>query len=196
MTQKPSYENMSDEQLVQLSLKDENCYYYLIERYETKILRYIHRATNVNKEDSEDLLQEIFIKIYRNLNGFNQKLKFSSWIYRIAHNEIVRQYHKNKSRKTMFSLNDEDDAGNILSQLISDEDICNIYESREKATKVREILSQLPNKYQEVLVFRYFEGQSYKEISDILRKPPGTVATLINRAKLHFKKMAKRHHLA
>lgn len=196
MTQKPSYENMSDEQLVQLSLKDENCYYYLIERYETKILRYIHRATNVNKEDSEDLLQEIFIKIYRNLNGFNQKLKFSSWIYRIAHNEIVRQYHNNKSRKTMFSLNDEDDAGNILSQLISDEDICNTYESREKATKVREILSQLPNKYQEVLVFRYFEGQSYKEISDILRKPPGTVATLINRAKLHFKKMAKRHHLA
>jgi len=187
---------MSDEQLVQLSLKDENCYYYLIERYETKILRYIHRATNVNKEDSEDLLQEIFIKIYRNLNGFNQKLKFSSWIYRIAHNEIVRQYHNNKSRKTMFSLNDEDDAGNILSQLISDEDICNTYESREKATKVREILSQLPNKYQEVLVFRYFEGQSYKEISDILRKPPGTVATLINRAKLHFKKMAKRHHLA
>ena len=196
MTQKPLYENMSDEQLVQLSLKDENCYYYLIERYETKILRYIHRATNVNKEESEDLLQEIFIKIYRNLNGFNQKLKFSSWIYRIAHNEIVRQYHNNKSRKMMFSLNDEDDAGNILSQLISDEDICNIYESREKATKVREILSQLPNKYQEVLVFRYFEGQSYKEISDILRKPPGTVATLINRAKLHFKKMAKRHHLA
>ncbi len=53
---------MPDEQLVQLSSKDENCYYYLIKRYEAKILRYIHRATNVNKEESEDLLQDIFIK--------------------------------------------------------------------------------------------------------------------------------------
>ena len=83
------HENLSDLQLVKLSLKDHQNFRYLVERYEPLLLRYMRRIANVSKEEAEDLLQEIFIKVYKNLNGFDQKLKFSSWIYRIAHNEIA-----------------------------------------------------------------------------------------------------------
>ena len=81
---------MPDEQLVQLSLNNQDYFYYLMKRYEIKLLRYIKRLTTVSPEEAKDIIQEIFIKVYRNLNGFNPKLKFSSWIYRIAHNEIIK----------------------------------------------------------------------------------------------------------
>ena len=196
MDKKPSYETMSDEQLVQLSLKDQDSFYYLIERYEPKILRYIKRITNISPEESEDLLQEIFIKVYRNLNRFNRKLKFSSWVYRIAHNEIINQYRKKKSYSATIDSFAENDDTDYLSGFIGEAlDIDNDYISRENAEKVRAALAKLPDKYREVLILRYFEDQSYREISDILRKPAGTVATLINRAKSKFKKIAQQHQL-
>ena len=191
-----NYENLSDEQLVEISLKEQDCFYYLMKRYEPKILHYVKRITNVSKEESEEILQEIFIKVYRNLNGFNQKLKFSSWIYRIAYNEIINQYRKNKSYSSMISLNIEDDDANNMADLLRDTfDIQDNYITRENTEKVRETLTELPDKYREVLILRYLEDQSYNEISDILRKPAGTVATLINRAKSNFKKIAQRHQL-
>ena len=187
---------MSDEQLVQLSLKDQDSFYYLIELYEPKILRYIKRITNISPEESEDLLQEIFIKVYRNLNRFNRKLKFSSWVYRIAHNEIINQYRKKKSYSATIDLFTENDDTDHLAGFIGEAlDIDNDYISRENAEKVRAALAKLPDKYREVLILRYFEDQSYKEISDILRKPAGTVATLINRAKSKFRKIAQQHQL-
>lgn len=195
MKKKPSYKEFSDEELVQLSLKDQDCFYYLMKRYELKILRYMKRISNVSLEESEDILQEIFIKVYRNLNGFNPKLKFSSWIYRIAHNEIINQRRKNNTYSAMVTSNMEDD-NDDLSKFVCDalniDDICI---SGENAGKVRMALAELPDKYRKALVLRYLEDRSYNEISDILRKPPGTVATLINRAKLKFKKVAVRHQL-
>ena len=190
------YENKSDLELVQLSLENKENFYYLIKRYELKLSRYIRRLTNVSQEESEDILQDIFIKLYRNLNGFNQNLKFSSWIYRIAHNEIINHYHKNKSRSKMFNLNlDNNDIYNLDEFISVTDDIDNQLISHENAEKIREVLSKLPNKYSEVLILRYLEEKKYDEISDILRKPPGTVATLINRAKFKFKKVALRHNL-
>jgi len=190
------YEKMSDLELVQLSLENKENFYYLIKRYELKIFHYIRRLTNVSQEEREDILQDIFIKVYRNLNGFNQNLKFSSWIYRIAHNEIINHYHKNKSRLKTFSLNLDNNDVYHLDELISDtDDIFNHLITHENADKIREVLAKLPNKYREILILRYLEEKKYDEISDILCKPPGTVATLINRAKSKFKKIAKHHNL-
>ena len=196
MDKKQSYENMSDEQLVQVSLENQDCFYYLMKRYEPKMLRYIKRLTNISQEESADILQEIFIKVYRNLNGFNQKLKFSSWIYRIAHNEIINQYHKRKSYSAMINLNIKDDDVNNMAELVCDTfDVQDDYISRENTEKVREALKELPDKYREILILRFLEDKSYDEISHILRKPAGTVATLINRAKSKFTKIAKHHQL-
>jgi len=197
MTKKRSletYQNKSDEELVQISIVDMDAFYFLIKRYEPKIIQYISRMSGGNQDKAEDILQEIFIKVYRNLNSFNPKLKFSSWVYRIAHNEIINQYYKDKARTATISLDDTDQI-DLSAKLIYDEDIHNTYVFGETAGAVKKALEELPLKYREVLILRFFEDKDYKEISDILRKPPGTVAALLNRAKIKFKKIARQYQL-
>lgn len=167
-----------------------------MKRYEPKILCYIQRMTSTTREGSEDLLQEIFIKIYRNLNGFDPKLKFSTWAYRIAHNEIVSHHRRQTRQEGVVVPDDGDNDEGALINFLSDAlDVQEIYLSRENNRRIRTAIAQLPPKYSEVLVLHYFEEMSYKEISEILRKPAGSVATLISRAKSKFKKIARRHQL-
>ena len=188
-------ENSSDKELVRAALKNVDDFSWLMKRYEKPLLRYIHRATNASREDAEDILQDIFIKVYRSLNAFDQKLSFSSWIYRIAHNEIINQ-HKRRVRSRTISLDSESTGGEtIQDELSSNKSIQDDYIAKENSERVRKALGKLSIKYREVLVLRYFEDKDYQEISDILRKPPGTVAVLLNRAKAKFKKLAERHHL-
>lgn len=187
---------LSDVKLLQLSLGNKDYFYYLIKRYEQKLSGYIKRLTNVNKEELEDILQDIFIKVYCNLNGFNQDLKFSSWIYHIAHNEVINHFHKNKSGITMAPFTfDKNDICHLSELIIDTNNPCEDLISQENEDKIVKVLSNLPNKYREVLVLFYFEGKKYDEISDILRKPPGTVATMINRAKSKFIEIAKRYNI-
>ena len=189
-------ENISDLKLVQLSLEDKENFYYLMKRYESKMLRYIKRLTDVSPEEAEDILQDIFIKLYRNLNGFNPHLKFSSWIYRIAHNEIINHYYKNKSRLQTTHMNlDCDDVQYSNETIRNGDEIFIQLILHETAACIRKVLATLPQKYREVLILRYLEEKKYDEIGDILRKPSGTVATLLNRAKSRFKKAALRLNL-
>jgi RNA polymerase sigma-70 factor, ECF subfamily len=182
-----NFTNLTDVDLVQSSLKNKDNFYFLMKRYEPRLTRYINRITNIGQDDKDDLLQDIFIKVYRNLNGFDQNLKFSSWIYRIAHNEIINQYHKKSRSKLLLNI-DKDDLNSVTSILKDEADISEEFLSQEKVGHVKIVLSKLPLKYQEVLLLHFFEEKSYKEISDILKKPMGTIATLINRAKLKFEK--------
>ncbi|MGD9898408.1 MAG: RNA polymerase sigma factor [Calditrichaceae bacterium] len=199
MTEKKSFEivgKMSDTHLVQASLKDKDYFYHLMNRYEARLLIYINRITNVNKDEAADLLQEIFIKVYRNLNSFSQKLSFSSWIYRIARNEIINHYHKNNSRASItesFSTNED---VKVLNEIISPSpDSHSKYIEQECTRKINNALYKLPEKYREVLVLHYLENLSYDEISDILQKPAGTIASLINRGKSKFRKIAERQNI-
>ena len=91
-------ENKSDEEIIGLVLENPDQYLCLMERYEEKILRYIRRISSATNEDAEDLLQEVFISAYKNLNGFDRNLKFSSWIYRIAHNKTISFWRKSKNQ--------------------------------------------------------------------------------------------------
>ncbi|MFH1582107.1 MAG: RNA polymerase sigma factor [Pseudomonadota bacterium] len=88
-----------------------------------------------------------------------------------------------------------EDEENLIDSINNTIEINGTYENLENAEKVRKALAELPDKYREILVLRYLEDKTYNEISDILRKPPGTVATQINRAKASFKKIAGRYKL-
>jgi len=190
------YEQMTDEELVKSSLQYEDAFYFLMKRYETVLLRYINRMTQASREEVEDLLQEIFIKIYRNLNGFDTNFKFSTWAYRIAHNEVISQYRKNKQRHISVELDAEDEKSRSLVDFLTDTlNLESQYLDREQADAVRNALMDLLPKYRDVLVLHFFEELSYREISDILKKPTGSVATLLNRAKKKFKKIAQSHRL-
>ncbi len=172
---------LTDNDLVKLSLDNSDYYSCLIRRYETKLLRYISRLSKLDREDSEDILQNVFIKTYYHLNDYNSDLQFSSWIYRIAHNETVSEIRKRSIRPTV-SLDNEDfkiveDVFNIEKEIDSEFD----------KEKVLRVISSLDNKYKEVLTLRYLEDKNYLEISDILKKPVSTVGNLIARGKNKFR---------
>lgn len=178
---------LTDSEIVELSIKDVNAYRYIIERYESKLLRYIKRILYISQEDAEDILQEVFLKAYKNINSYNRKYSFSNWIYRIAHNESVSFLRK----KSVTVGNTEDE--NIFDRIPSDENIEEEFFSSLKSVEVREILSKLDQKYKEVLVLRFFEEKEYNEISEILHISTGTVASLISRGKEKFKILVQRY---
>ena len=188
MLNKTNCAEKTDEELVALTLENQDFFSCLVERYEPKLTRYIRRISAATREDAEDLLQEIFVKVYRNLNDFDPDLKFSSWIYRIAHNQVISHWRKTKSRPQVLKFEADED---FLKFIAADEDLAGDTERRFTAEEVRRIINQLDEKYKEVLVLKFLEGKDYQEISDILRKPLGTVATLINRAKKQFAKIVE-----
>jgi RNA polymerase sigma-70 factor (ECF subfamily) len=181
---------LSDEELVKLSIKKDRYYLYLMKRYENKLSRYIRRLLICSDEDVEDILQEVFIKVYQNLNSFDTKQKFSSWIYRITHNEVISLHRKIKARPSVVSFDKDFD----IFQFLPDQ--TNLEREAEKTINNQEvhmILNKLKPKYRNVLILKYLEEKNYNEISYILRKPKGTVATLINRAKKIFREKAIKH---
>lgn len=170
---------LSDAELVEKSILNSSFFSVLVQRYEKKLGAYLKRF-GFEQKDIEDALQEIFISVYKNLNAFDLRLKFSSWIYRIAHNYAVSVFRKNKIQTVELT---ENFAGDIRDE----NDL--LLEFSKNATKelVAKAISQMDLKYREIIVLRYFEEMDYEEISDVLKKPAGTVATLLNRAKKQFK---------
>lgn len=183
--------SLSDLELLNLSLVNQDDFVYLVDRYKGKLSSYIKRLTNVNNEDVEDILQEVFIKVYLNLNDFNKDLKFSSWIYRITHNQVISGHRKIKARPEGYSVVIDDQLANSLAAEI---DIKGQVDSKILQKSIKAILVKIDSKYRDVLILKFLEEKSYQEISDILKKPLGTVASLMNKAKQEFKLELKKQN--
>ena len=183
--------NKTDEQIVVLTLKNQDYYLCLMKRYEAKLLNYILKISNISREDAEDILQEVFVKAYQNLNDFDLNFIFSNWIYTIAHNTTISAFRKKKVGLQTVSWDDKD-LNNILKPTLDVEDA-----SLQKLSykQILKIINQLPLKYKDVLILKFVEGKDYREISDILHKPMGTIATLINRAKKSLKQELKKEDI-
>ncbi len=179
----PSYEEsaISDTEMVRMALREQAFFAYIINRYETKLDRYIRRLGVHDQEDRVDVLQEIFIKVYRNLNGFDQGLSFSSWIYRIAHNEAISWYRKRNVRPEGHLVLDSDDVLNFVSSKEESSEV--VFDKSVNAEQLSHALEQIDERYRAVIALRYFEHKDYNEISDILQIPIGSVGTLLHRGK-------------
>jgi RNA polymerase sigma-70 factor (ECF subfamily) len=173
-------QKFTDEELVVRSREKSDFFGCLVYRYEKKLLGYIRRITNVSFEEGEDILQESFIKAYRNIYGFDENLSFSSWMYRIVYHEVIRNYRKRSVRPEGNIIDIDDES---LHRIASDEDVIKNIEKKDKREYIKNIINRLDNKYKEVIILYYFEDKNYSEMADILEKPPGTVATLLSRAK-------------
>ncbi|MCB9819274.1 sigma-70 family RNA polymerase sigma factor [Candidatus Nomurabacteria bacterium] len=175
----------TDNELVAYSLRERAFFGNLVERYEARLDRYITRLGVRDPDDRADVLQEIFIKVYRNLNSFDQSLSFSAWIYRIAHNEAISWYRKLQSRPEGYLVSEGDD---IVKLIAADtESPETIFDQTVSNELLLRALEQLDDKYREVLILRYFEHLEYEDISDVLQVPTGTVGTLVHRAKKQLK---------
>jgi len=170
----------TDEEIVKLVFKNSDFFGIIIQRYEKPLSRYIKRLGVFSKEDIEDLLQEIFIKTYKNINDFDTNLSFSSWAYRIAHNETISFFRKRKIHPEGHLINDSEE----ILLLMRDE--LNLWKEKNQdinAEYLNKAISEIDGKYRDVIILRYFEEKEYSEISDILQIPEGSVATLLHRAK-------------
>ena len=176
-------QNQDDNQLVALSLNDSQYFYCLMKRYEDKLTNYVRRISYLADDDIADIVQESFIKAYEHLNDCDCDLKFSSWLYRIVHNQTINFMKKHKQSIKMDVENDDE----FVDWLVADTNIEKETIRRHFNENIQSILQKLRPDYKEVLVLRFFEDKDYTEISDILRKPMGTVATLLSRAKIQFK---------
>jgi len=185
MTHYNNPDSLNDAELVKIILTDQENFLYLVNRYKDKLLNYIRRLTNASLEEAEDTLQEVFIKVYLNLNDFNPDLKFSSWIYRITHNQVISRHRKIKARPEGYMVDIEDQAARNLA---ADIDIVAATDLTILKQKITTILNQIAPKYREILVLKFLEEKNYQEISDILKKPAGTVASQLNKAKQEFKR--------
>ncbi|HPO11269.1 MAG TPA: RNA polymerase sigma factor [bacterium] len=188
---KKELENKTDEEIIELIIHNQSYFYVIIERYEKKLLNYIFRISDMTQEEAEDILQEVFIKVYLYINDFDKNLKFSSWIYRITHNLVIDKVRK---EKFIVKINSED-KNKIIEKIKDDFNIEKEIDNTLLKQNIDKIFSEMDKKYKDILELKYLEDKDYNEISDILSKPIGTVGTLINRAKKQFRQIAKNKNL-
>jgi len=172
--------NKKDEEIAQLVQGgDVELFGVLVDRYEKKIKYYGKKFLN-RETDIEDVVQEVFLKAYRNIQGFDLKRKFSSWLYRIAHNEFVNKLKKSKREPLHFF-----DFDIIFPHLLKPEK--QEYEEQIDRKEIEECLGKLSLKYREPIILYYFQNLSYKEIADVLAVPVATIGVRIKRGKEKLK---------
>ncbi len=156
---------------------DQDAFGTLVERYEKKLLRY-GRKFLPRHEDIQDIVQDVFLSTYKNIQSFDRKQKFSPWIYRIAHNAFVNDLRKQSNRPVVLP-----DFDTLLAYHVVEDPGQRERDQRELRKMLERSLDELTQKYREVLILYYVEEMSYKEIADILQIPQGTVGIRLKRAK-------------
>lgn len=168
-----------DEDLVVAARHDPEAFGKLMERYEAPLTRYLMRLTGWAGEEVEDILQEAFIKAYRNLNDYDSSLKFSAWMYRITHNQAIDILRRQTASPVRSEWSLEDVARLVPATHDTQAELLN----KERLEDVRRAIGSLPERYREVLILRFLEEKSYEEIMDILKMPKGSVATAVSRGR-------------
>ena len=171
----------TDQEIVQHSLIEKESFAELITRYEQKLRRYVARLGVRTKDDQDDVLQNTFLKVYRNLNSYDPDLPFSSWVYRIARNEAISWYRHQRVRPEGYVVADSDEILALVAETVDSPEV--VFDQALAATEVSRAVAGLEEKYRAVIILRYFEHKEYDEISDIMQIPLGSVGTLLYRGK-------------
>lgn len=170
---------------------DRGAFADLVELYKDKIYHLGYRMLG-NRQEAEDVAQETFLRVYRNLDRYDESMKFSTWIYRIGTNLSIDRLRK---RKATYSL-DADVAGDGAGEgtdwygmLASEEPTP---EGRvllsETQRRIRDAIETLPKKYKSVVILKYLHDMSLQEIGDVLDMPVTTVKTRVHRGREFLRK--------
>lgn len=172
----------SDEELAtRVASGDEQSLGLLVRRWERPLRTFVLRRCFSCAGDVDDLLQETFLRVYRHIHEFDAGLRFSSWIFRIAHNLMVSSIRVNARRDPHVEL---DEALFVPNGIRTDAAV----ESSELGRLIHGILEGMTPSLRDVFVLRFLEDKSYEEIADILHRNANTVATQVRRAREAFAK--------
>ena len=160
----------------------------LVERYQTRLLNFVYRIVG-DRERAEDLVQEVFIRVYRHLARFDRSKKFSTWIYTIASN-LGKNELRNRSRNPLVLFTSLTQGWEDEERPLEFEDTSSrpddLFRKRHVKEMVEESVARLPQHHREVFVLREIEGRSYEEIAEITHCNLGTVKSRLNRARSSF----------
>jgi len=170
---------------------DESSYSNLLENYRGAIYNLLFKMVR-NKEETEDLVQEAFMKAFKALPSFNEEYAFSTWLYKIAINNCIDHMRKKKLKtysinKPVQSNDGELDREFPDTSMSPDKSIL----SEERSNIIESAIDELPANYKTAIIMRHSEEKSYEEISQILNIPLGTVKARIFRAREMLKKKLK-----
>lgn len=183
---------IKDVELVVGALENSEEFSKIIDRYESRLERYVRGISGARNEDVQDILQDIFLSTYQNLKGYNPSMKFSSWIYRIAHNKTISWWRKNKRALDGVSIDDHED---FISSLYNSNSVQEKIDREHTSEAIEYALSHIKPQYRQLLLLAYWESKSYKEIAEITRSSTGTVGTRLKRARTQFNKVIKTYGL-
>jgi len=183
------FAGLEDSQVVQAFLEGhERAFDELVSRYQTRLLNFIYRTVG-DRERAEDLVQEVFIRIYRHLHRFDQTKKFSTWAYTIASN-LAKNELRNRSRNPLVLFQTIKRHWEADHRPLQFEDSSSrpddMFHKRHLRELVEQSVSQLPEHHRVVFVLRELEGKTYEEIAEITGCNLGTVKSRLNRARNNF----------
>jgi RNA polymerase sigma-70 factor (ECF subfamily) len=173
---------LSDERLVELSLDgDEDAFGVLVLRYQRRLTAFLGQLVG-DLELARELSQEAFVRAWGALERFDPRYRFSTWLFRIAHNLGIDQLRRR--RLQTVSLYRTDAEGGEVEVVIPDldKDPLGHLENRALAAELRQVIEELRPEYRELVLLRHFAGLSYQEIADIKEMPLGTVKNKLFRA--------------
>ena len=177
-------EEKSDNEIIELYKNGEKeALKYLIERYASPIFNFVAHLTNRN--DAPDIVQDIFIKTWKNIKRYDsKKASFKTWIFTIARNSVTDFWRKKKN--ILFTEIEESFSENIPDEnLLPDE----VLQKLEDAELLNKTLEKLRPDYREVLVLYYQEEMTFGEIGEILSKPTNTVKSQHRRAIIELREL-------
>lgn len=172
----------SDRELVATAVDGvEGSFEELVRRYQRPISAYVYRMVG-NYESALDLTQEIFIKVYSSLRRYREEFKFSTWIYKIAHNSAVDHLRRNATREQSLVVTTGGEQFDlpVESKRPSPEQES---ERKERRGEIESVVRALPCNYRELIILRHSQDLSYEEIVDVTGLPLGTVKNRLFRAR-------------
>lgn len=187
------YAALTDQQVIECALDGrESAFRELIGRYERPVFSLIYRLVR-DREKAEDLSQDTFIKVLNALDRYDPSYKFSSWIFKIAHNTALDQLRR-KEPETLsidgspHARTSAEIEATTLTPASGDETPEEFASSREVGEEIEKAIGTLRAEYRTAILLCHVEGRPYDEIADIMGVPLGTVKTFIHRGRNELKK--------
>src|SRR5437588_9633739 len=172
---------LADGELVETAIAGrEDSFEELVRRYQRPIAAYVYRMVG-DYDAALDLTQEVFIKVYNSLSRYRSEFKFSTWIYKIAHNVAIDYLRRGSAREQTLS----DGPGGERAEVAFERRLSPEQESErnERCSEIELVVQTLPHAYRELIVLRHSNDLSYDEIAEVTRLPLGTVKNRLFRAR-------------
>jgi RNA polymerase sigma-70 factor, ECF subfamily len=173
----------TDEELIKrFQDGDAQAYDLIVNRYKDQLLNFAYRFLG-SIEEAEDVVQETFLRIFRNRHAYRQIAKFSTWIYTIAGNLAKTELRKRKRRKMVYLSDlgfDEKEYEIEDMQANTEREVDSVLKERI----IQDAINELPNRFKQVIILVDIQELSYEEVGKIMKVPLGTVKSRVNRARL------------